>query len=45
MLTQGSRTLADVGNRTAIAPGAATVDLGGGRTPVMVTVSESTAEQ
>jgi diguanylate cyclase (GGDEF)-like protein len=44
-LTAGSRMLADVGDRTAIAPGSAMVGLGAGRTPITVTVSKLTARQ
>ena len=41
-ISQGSATLADVGDRTAVAPGAATINRAGGA-PLTVTVSETTA--
>ena len=44
-VTKGGATLADVGDRTAVAPGVATVRRTGGDTPLSVTVSELTAAQ
>lgn len=44
-VTVGSRTVADVGDRTAIAPGVANVALRGGHTVATVSVSELTAAQ
>ena len=41
-ISQGSAALADVGDRTAVAPGAATINRAGGA-PLTVTVSETTA--
>ncbi len=41
----GSRVLADVGDRDALAPGSAIAGLGPGRSPLMVTVSELSAAQ
>ncbi len=41
-ITQGSTTLADVGDKSAIAPGAATINRSGAA-PLTVTVSETTA--
>jgi diguanylate cyclase (GGDEF)-like protein len=44
-VTEGPRTIADVGDRTAVAPGVAHVHFTTGAPPVTVTVSEITANQ
>jgi diguanylate cyclase (GGDEF)-like protein len=43
-MSAGSRTVADIGNRTAIAPGSATVNAGSGRPLILISVSEITAD-
>lgn len=45
MVTQGSHTIADVGDRTAIAPGVARVRFTTGAPPLTVAVSEISADQ